>query len=941
MPEESIDTEGVTDAASATHSVSHQGKKGNDTSPELNANIISRLLFMWAKPLFTRASALHAENKGLEGTDLLPLPHMDHGDTISPTFEKAWKESQDPTISRALRKVIGRRFVRAGFLKVFNTCLQFAFPLLLNAILVFIEEMQAGVYTKEDPWYVYYRGYWLSALLFLAMASKAITENYYFQAVYRSGFQSRVALSLAVYNKSLRLASSERHGTTLGELTNLMQVDASKIEMFVPQFHTLWDGVLQITGYMVILYTLIGWPCFAGLALMILAGPIQGVIMKRLFGLNRSMVQYTDDRVKTTNEAVQGIRCVKMYTWEHSISDMIQKARAQELEFLKRMSYLRGFSRAYMSALPGVVAMTSFVVFSIAGGTVSASTLFAALTAFGQLRFPLLFYPMALAQLAQASVSAKRIEAFLRMEEVGYGEPDVAVTPSPEDDNSNDMEGKVKEKVGVYNGKLQEALMVGEVKAKNVTIYWRNPDTPLPVGDDASSSLDQSNHSQGSKKSDDSKKKTFPSNSTDVEIESIPELRYAQPILSSVNLDVAPGELCAIVGRVGSGKTTLCSAILNETVLRGGEVALKGTVAYAAQSAWILNATLQDNITFGLPYEKKKYDAIVAACQLTHDLELLDAGDQTEIGENGINLSGGQKQRVSIARAAYSNADIIILDDPLSALDPEVGQLLFEQCILKFMKGKTRIFVTNQLQCLHFCDKIVGLGEGKILEKGTFQEISNNNGEVQRLLIDLKASQNEGKDTNDENENISKSDTTENTKGSSLRESLKGSLKGDATKSEEKDGDHLVTEEERNVGAVSWQVYKKYLYSGGGFWLFFGTYFLYILCAANELWYNAWVAYWTSDTSLTKHSEAFYLGIYGLTSVTLGIFTFFRSMFLARFGVRASKKLHDDVLDSVLRSPMSFFDTTPTGRILSRFSKDLYSIDLELSDYLDFVLLCR
>jgi ABC-type multidrug transport system fused ATPase/permease subunit len=452
--------------------------------------------------------------------------------------------------------------------------------------------------------------------------------------------------------------------------------------------------MLQITGYMVILYTLIGWPCFAGLVLMILAGPVQGVIMKRLFGLNRAMVQYTDDRVKTTNEAVQGIRCVKMYTWENSISKMIQAAREQELEFLKRMAYLRGFSRAYMSALPGIVAMTSFVVYSLNGGTPSASTLFAALTAFGQLRFPLLFYPMALAQYAQASVSAKRIEAFLRMEEVGTGEPVGDVAP-----DSKETEGK--EKAGIYNGKLQESLKVGEVTVKDVTIYWRNPDIPLPVGDDASSTLDQSIHSVGSKKSDGSSKKVVQSN-VDVEIESVPELRYPQPILSSVDLDVSPGELCAIVGRVGSGKSTLCSAILNETVLRGGEVALKGTVAYAAQSAWILNATLQDNITFGMPYEKEKYDSIIRACQLTHDLDLLDAGDQTEIGENGINLSGGQKQRVSIARAAYSCADIVILDDPLSALDPEVGKLLFEECILKFMKGKTRIFVTNQLQCLHF-----------------------------------------------------------------------------------------------------------------------------------------------------------------------------------------------------------------------------------------------
>ena len=203
-----------------------------------------------------------------------------------------------------------------------------------------------------------------------------------------------------------------------------MQVDASKIEMFVPQVHVLWDGMFQIIGYMTILYTLIGWPCFAGLVIMIFAGPVQGVVMKKLFGLNRNMVKHTDARVEATNEALQGIQSVKMQTWEEEIMSRIAEKREQELKYLKEAAYLRGFSRAYMSALPGLVAVISFVVYALwrTGADISASTLFSALVAFDQLRFPLLFYPMALAQLVQAKVSAARVEVFLGLNEIAKGE---------------------------------------------------------------------------------------------------------------------------------------------------------------------------------------------------------------------------------------------------------------------------------------------------------------------------------------------------------------------------------------------------------------------------------------------------------------------------------------------------------------------------------------
>jgi ATP-binding cassette, subfamily C (CFTR/MRP), member 1 len=240
----------------------------------------------------------------------------------------------------------------------------------------------------------------------------------------------------------------------------------------------------------------------------------------------------------------------------------------------------------------------------------------------------------------------------------------------------------------------------------------------------------QHSRSSATRKSDDQSVDTDKTNTVEEPVE-----RYPKAILSDITLHVKPGELCAVVGRVGSGKSTLCSAILNETSLDSGTISLTGQVAYAAQSPWILNASLRDNILFGLPMDQDRYNRVLQVCQLEHDLSMLDDYDMTEIGEKGINLSGGQRQRVSIARACYSNADTIIFDDPLSALDPEVAMKVFDECIHKFLHEKTRLLVTNQLQVLKFCDTVVALRGGSIIEQGTYSDLINNDaGEVKRLL---------------------------------------------------------------------------------------------------------------------------------------------------------------------------------------------------------------
>jgi ABC-type multidrug transport system fused ATPase/permease subunit len=309
------------------------------------------------------------------------------------------------------------------------------------------------------------------------------------------------------------------------------------------------------------------------------------------------------------------------------------------------------------------------------------------------------------------------------------------------------------------------------------------------------------------------------------------------------------------------------------------------------------------------------------------------------IGERGINLSGGQKQRVSMARAAYSNANVIIMDDPLSALDPEVAMKLFDECIVKFLKGKTRLLVTNQLQCLPKCDTVIALGKrGNILEQGRYEDlIKVEEGEVKRLLKDL-AQKAENKSSEKKGAAVSGVPVPDKSRDApEAQESLQATEHA-GDKKPEKMAQVLVTKEEREMGSVKLQIYLKYIRAGGGLIPFIGVFIGYVLATVAAVLTNVWISLWTSDTDYERHGQGFYLGMYAFTAVMLGVLTFARSYFFAIFGVEASKKLHGRVLKSIFRAPMSFFDTTPTGRILARFSKDMYSIDQELTEFFDWFI---
>uniref|UniRef100_A0A8C4PQD4 ATP-binding cassette sub-family C member 5 n=1 Tax=Equus asinus asinus TaxID=83772 RepID=A0A8C4PQD4_EQUAS len=391
------------------------------------------------------------------------------------------------------------------------------------------------------------------------------------------------------------------------------------------------------------------------------------------------------------------------------------------------------------------------------------------------------------------------------------------------------------------------------------------------------------------------------------------------------------GKLVGICGSVGSGKTSLISAILGQMTLLEGSIAVSGTFAYVAQQAWILNATLRDNILFGKEFDEERQ----GICCLRPDLAILPNSDLTEIGERGANLSGGQRQRISLARALYSDRDIYILDDPLSALDAHVGNHIFNSAIQKHLKSKTVLFVTHQLQYLADCDEVIFMKEGCITERGTHEELMNLNGDYATIFNNLLL----GETPPVEVAGLAIPGPPNRAGEAKLHTHLLCfffSYLG-----------QLVQLEEKGQGSVPWSVYGVYIRAAGGPLAFLVIISLFMLNVGSTAFSNWWLSYWikqgsgnttvmqgnkTSVSSSMKDNPLmqYYASIYALSMAVMLILKAVRGVVFVKGTLRASSRLHDELFRRILRSPMKFFDTTPTGRILNRFSRDMDEVDVRL-----------
>ncbi len=406
-----------------------------------------------------------------------------------------------------------------------------------------------------------------------------------------------------------------------------------------------------------------------------------------------------------------------------------------------------------------------------------------------------------------------------------------------------------------------------------------------------------------------------------------------KPTLRGINCAISRGSLVAIVGTVGSGKSSILAAILGEMEKIEGRIAKQGSIAYVAQQAWIQNLSLKDNILFGQEFDPEKYNKVIDGCALKADLSMLANADDTEIGENGINLSGGQKQRVNLARAVYSSADIVLLDDPLSAVDVHVSKHIFESIIGKggLLQGKTRLWVTNNLTYLSQVDQIIVIDQGQVLEQGTYEDLMRKKKSHSQSYLSTLI---QGEETSKSGETNKEVLVGEN--------ELEVALEHVAEEPREAPTEEkLIKEETSETGRVKFSTYLTYFRTLG---YFFSLLFVTLVGAQESLHLagNIWLSKW-SDANNIDDGDAIeaniddflpgyiYIGVSEMIIKLINDLSFFNRC------AYASKRVHRDLLNNVMKSPMKFFDTNPMGRILNRFTSDMDTIDQMIPyEILDF-----
>ncbi|CAO3617183.1 unnamed protein product [Cunninghamella echinulata] len=924
--------------------------KGKPVNPIDVSSIWSYFTFSWVTPLIRLAYG----KKKLSDDDLPILTPIYRGRNLFYIFGEHRGSKLLYRIYRGNRVAI----IAQVILAFVTSFLYYAPAYFINRILNLIQDIGSG---KKDDHLLQHGIVIIAGLgLSIIVISLGVAQLWYFCGSYVQ-VRIKAMLNIEIYRKTLRRmdtnSNSEEKGedknqddddaeskkkddkdkeekedvsSSTGTIVNLMSTDSNRIS----EFSTWWFSVIAAPTELFIgiffLYNLLGVSCFLGLLVMVITLPANHYNAKLFAKSQDRLMEARDKRVNLMNEVLQGIRQIKFFAWENNWEKRVMEARKIELKHLK-MGYLAelGFNFLWQGS-PILVTIVSFYSFTkLEGKELTAPIAFTAITVFNELRFALNVLPEVFIEWLQALISIRRIEQYL-------GEPEIVEPPTVN---------------------VNEPVVIG---FKNATVGFKLPKT-----------ISSSDSDDRTATSDDSE--GF--------------------ILKDLNLEFPNEAFSVICGQTGSGKTLMVLSLLGEAVVLEGQAFCPRTgvadtvseyfklddhiaeedwiidhaVAYVAQTAWLQNASIRDNILFGLPYNEKRYKDTLYACSLVKDLTILEDGDMTEIGEKGITLSGGQKARVALARAVYSRAKNILMDDVLSAVDAHTAKHIFTKCLMgPLMKNRTRILITHHVKlCLGGVSYLVHIQNGRVNLLGSPSDLRSS-GKLETILEEEK-----NQEVADEEEEAIESTETNETEDAT----------NDDINKKKKSPRVLVEEESRATGKVKVRLYGMYLKMVGNpfYWLLATAAILgtRVLDISESWWIKQWAQSYNTDIHATAHIHGFtsksqpsfsyltlpvmspsstdnfnimgaadkddnlnyYLGIYVLISFADIIFS------VSRFGIiyfgilRASRILYGQLLHRVLRAPLRFFDTTPIGRILNRFAKDIETIDSTIpNDLINFII---
>ncbi|XP_060078897.1 ATP-binding cassette sub-family C member 10-like [Ylistrum balloti] len=848
---------------------------------EDDVSILSRLTYNWVQPLLMKDS----KTTSLSSEDMFKMPNSLNVKKVQEEFSKKLKpgvnigmktDKKNPTLLSALYKAYGLEyFLLCGLLELVAHLINFTGPISLGLLLSFFEN-------GDEPSHT---GYRYAFLLFLSSFGKALLDSKFHFTRMHVFFKVRISIMTAIYKKALRISTVSLSKFSTGEIVNFLGTDTDRMMGFCHCFHALWSLPFETIICMYILYQLVGIAMLGGLVVALILVPINKIISTKQIALGKVLMEQKDKRTKLMNEVLGGIKIIKLYTWEDHFQKMINELRDAELQIIKRRKVIGAITGYLWTLTPIFMTVLTFSSYSMMGNTLSASKMFASLALFLKLLGSLNHLPWVFNGIMEAVISLGRIEKFVALEDIDLDAYYETMKESRKCDSVISVntgrftwEGEKVDNTDSNENEIKLKCESGETTSKSGTLCLRD-----------------------------------------------------------ITVDITQGQFIGVIGKVGSGKSSFLNAILAEMARKEGEISvsnLKNGFALADQEPWIQQASVRDNIIFGSPYNAGKYAEVVDAASLKKDIEMLPAGDKTEVGENGVTLSGGQKARLALARALYQDKDVYLLDDPLAAVDAHVAQQMYDKCIMGLLKHKTRILCTHHTQFLGEADLVIAMDDGIISKMGPPNEI----------LPDVKFAGRKSSD--EENEDVTDND------------------------SNEKDG--KLGDETKETGEVKLGVYKAYL-TALGKWLALAMIMTVVCMQVSELMKDWWLTHWVSSSKLddTNTSDSgylcfhdnmssprsfdqrfdsvpqetsrqssllYYMVVYACLSAVYALFSLAREILFAYSGMSVAKTIHSNLLNTILKAPMSFYDVTPVGRILNRFSSDMGTIDDSISHMVMVVL---
>lgn len=839
-------------------------------------------------------------------------------------FQALWEKHVDSQTRNplfwALYETFKFEFWLGGFCSLISSQLQVLAPFTTRYLIQFATDAYIARF-EHGPGPNIGNGVGLAIGITLMQIVQSICTNQFIYRGFMVGAQAKAVLVNALFDKSMKLSSRAKaggkaieedanppdskdskgksdkpegpkvtpdagkgiagdgRGWSNGRITTLMSVDADRVYVAMGLFHLLWTAPISVVLTLILLLINITYSALSGFALLVLGVPLLALAIRSLIKRRRKINKLTDQRVTLTQEIIQSVRFVKFFGWESSFLERLKSIRKKEISAIQVLLSIRNAILCASMALPIFASMLSFITYSLSNHALDAARIFSSLGLFNSLRLPLNLLPMVIGQVTDAWTALSRMQEFLLAEE---STTDVVFDETLEDAYKFDHASFTWERVATGLEKLHGLDKDG------------NQITPKPL-------------------SETSTKKDHPDDSSSLNSNIEP---YK---LTDLTFTVKRDELLAVIGTVGSGKSSLLAALAGDMRMTSGEARISGSRAYCPQYAWIQNSSVRKNITFGQEWNEEWYNQVVDACALQPDFDQFPGGDVTEIGERGITVSGGQKQRLNIARAIYFNADIVLLDDPLSAVDAHVGRHIMDHAICGLLKHKCRVLATHQLHVLGRCDRIIFMDEGRIHAIGTFDNLMRDNELFKRFLASTAQEQGKAKDEGD----------GDGDEGESEAEAAQ-SKKASAKKAKQQKQAVLMQQEERALDSVGWDVWKAYIQASGSFLNLFLLIFSTILTNGSNIVTGLWLSYWTSHKFDISTGE--YIGIYASLGAAQALCMYAYSTVLSVGGTNASRTMLQRAMTRVLRAPMSFFDTTPLGRITNRFSKDINVMDNDLTD---------